>query len=76
MAQIFNAIGSNTSIKNLSLCNMNIPRESVVAMAQMFKNNPKINMLTLQNTGLSDLSFMNLADGLQSARNLIYLDLR
>jgi len=56
MCKLFKALAFNKSVMNLSFHNMNIPRDSIAAMGDMFKSNTKINMLTCYNTGLSDLS--------------------
>lgn len=54
MGILFTALTNNASVMNLSLKNMNIPRDSLAVMGDMFGGNRTLKMLTLYNTGLSD----------------------
>ena len=76
MGVIFEAMTKNESVANLTLRNMNIPRDSLTVMGDMFCGNKTLQMLTLFNAGLTDNSIQILASGLEQSHGLIYLDLR
>lgn len=76
MGLLFQALAQNNSVVNLSLKNMNVPRDSLTAMGDMLGTNKSIQILTLFNAGLADSSVQLLASGLEQKRGLIYLDLR
>lgn len=76
MGMLFGALAHNSSISSLTLQNMNIPRDSLVAMVDLLASNRTVCMLTLLNCGLSDNSVNILSQGLHQNKNIIYLDLR
>lgn len=65
MGMLFGGLAHNTSVTSLTLQDMNIPRDSLVAMVDMFGTNRSILMLTLLNCGLSDNSIQIMSQGLQ-----------
>ena len=56
MGVLFEALTRNQSVANLTLRNMNIPRDSLTVMGDMFCGNKTLQMLTLFNAGLTDNS--------------------